>query len=84
MDLDRWEATIRYFCGDIGDYSKTVNVLVVVPKEYNLPENVVFNTEYTVLDVQERIEPPYPYENFVGIFLCVLVLIGIFVVFRGV
>jgi hypothetical protein len=69
---------------DIGDSSHKVVLTVAVPKGYTLPPYVVFDTENTVLDVHERIERPYPYENFVAIFVCVLVLIGIIVLFRGV
>lgn len=69
---------------DIGNSGHKVVLTVAVPKGYVLPADVVFDTESTVLDVHERIERPYPYENFVAIFVCVLVLIGIIVLFRGV
>ena len=69
---------------DVGDSSEEAFLFVVVPKGYSLPDNTVTNEDYTHVTVQERGERPYPYENFVAIFVCLLIIIGIFKIFRGV
>jgi hypothetical protein len=68
---------------DVGTIDEPAEIMVIKPKGYTLPENVVTD-EYTILDIHDRGERPYPYENFLGIFLCILVVIGIFKLFRGV
>ncbi len=50
--------------------------------EISLPDNVVTN-DYTVLNIQEMGESPSLYEGFASKILCMLILIGIFKVFKG-
>ncbi len=66
------------------DANNPVYLYVIKSKDYSLPKDVVQYTDCTILDVQDRGERPYPYENFIGIFICVLVILGIFKLFRGI
>ena len=55
---------------------------MTVPKGYTLPAEVT--NENTVIAISYIGEKPYPWENLIGVFFCVLVLIVIFRVFRSV
>ncbi len=66
------------------DANNPVYLYVIKSKDYSLPKDVVQYPDCTILEVQDRGERPYPYENFVAIFVCILIIIGIFKLFRGI
>lgn len=55
---------------------------ITVPKGYSIPEDA-YNT-YTDLIVTYIGERPYPYENIIGVVICLIVLFAIFKLFRRV
>jgi len=66
----------------IGDESTQVTVDVNVDKGFVIPENV--GNEYTTINWKVAGERPYPYENLIGVAICVLVLAFIIRMFREV
>lgn len=66
--LDRGSLSIAAY-----EESFTLNVEVV--KGYDVPSNAA--NEYTTLNIIIIGERPYPWENWIGVFFCVLVVIGI-------
>lgn len=71
---------------NIGTDADKVTVKVTIPKDLDLPDNVVTeeNIEYTELVIQIIGERPFPLENIAGIIVCILILIGILRIFRSV
>ena len=63
-------------------YSESAILTITVPKGYQVPSSVC--DEYTLLTITHIGEKPYPYENFIGVFICLLVLFAIFRFFRKV
>ena len=59
----------------VGSISHEAEVDVEVAKGLSIPENV--GNEFTKLNISVIGERPYPYENLVAAFFCILVLIGI-------
>ncbi len=67
---------------DIGTKDNPMTVTIIKDKGLDIPEDAA--GEYTELDVRNWGERPYPYENFIGVAICILVLLGIIWLFRGV
>ena len=61
---------------DIGTADHTVRVDVNLIYGASIPSNSVTN-DYTVLDVNKEGEHPYPWENLIGVAVCLLILLGI-------
>ena len=55
--------------------SEKTSVNVHVVKGYSIPDNA--SNEFTELNIIIIGERPYPWENWIGVFFCVLVIIGI-------
>lgn len=70
------------FALGIGDESTSVTVDVNVDKGFTIPENV--GNEFTTINWKVAGERPYPYENLIGVAICVLVLLFIIRMFREV
>ncbi len=62
---------------------KEQTVDIVKPKGYSIPSDAVTD-ELTVLSVHDLGERPYPYENLIGVAICLLILYMIFRLFRKV
>jgi hypothetical protein len=67
---------------DIGTEEDPVILNLTVPKDLFIPENV--NGDNTTLDIHILGERPYPYENLLGVLVCILVVLFIVRMFRGV
>jgi hypothetical protein len=67
---------------DIGTEENPVTVTLTVPKDLFIPSMVT--GDYTTLDIHIIGERPYPYENLLGVLVCVLVVLFIVRMFRGV
>jgi len=83
--------TIEFFGKDVtfedralmvGAESSPAEITVIVPKGMSIPDSAA--GEFTTLDVKVRGERPYPYENFIGVFICILVLFAIVLAVREV
>ncbi len=59
----------------IGDEDGDVEVTVIVPNGMSLPDDV--GGEFTDITVVEKGKRPYPYENLIGVAICILVLLFI-------
>ena len=68
---------------NIGDPSFVATVDVYVANGVSIP-SVAVDDEYTNLNVIEEGKRPYPYENLIGVFVCVLILLGIFRIIKEV
>ena len=67
---------------DIGTEENPVTVTLTVPKDLFIPSMVA--GDCTTLDIHIIGERPYPYENLLGVLVCVLVVLFIVRMFRGV
>ena len=61
---------------------KIVTVDVYVKEGYSIPDNAA--GEFTVVNVMEEGKGPYPYENWIVVAFCVLLIIGIMRIVREV
>ena len=66
----------------IGTEDRTAEIRVIIPDGMQLPDNVF--DEYTIAHVSIIGEEPYPYENLIGVAICLLVLFFIIRLFREV
>ena len=67
----------------ISDYEGSpAYVDVYVPSGYDIPPEA--SNEYTILNIIREGERPYPWENWIGVFFCVLVILGILYAMREV
>ncbi len=66
----------------IGTSVDKVTLNITVPKGYTISETT--HNESTELNITFIGERPYPYENLIGIIICILVLFAIFKLFRKV
>ena len=60
----------------------TAHLKLTIPKGYSLNGDAY--DDYTVYDITHIGEKPYPYENILGVLVCLVVLFGIFKMFRRV
>jgi hypothetical protein len=77
MTLD--EASLDVGSADLGVREVTVNII----RTASIP-SVTVSDEYTVLNIEKEGEHPYPYENFIGVAICLLALFGVVMVIREV
>lgn len=68
---------------EIGSETNPVTVKVTKLKTYTIPTYAV-SGDYTTLDVKNLGERPYPYENLIVVAICIIVLLMIIRIFRGV
>lgn len=68
---------------NVGTYEQTSTVTVKLIYGASIPDDSV-NDEYTTLDIDQQGKHPYPWENLIGVAVCVLILIGIFRIIREV
>ncbi|MBO4551966.1 MAG: leucine-rich repeat protein, partial [Candidatus Methanomethylophilaceae archaeon] len=81
--VEGYKATFEEGSLDIGCSSEyIVTVDVYVKEGYSLPDDV--GGEFTIVNVIEEGKGPYPYENWIGVFFCVLLIIGILMFVREV
>ena len=81
--VDGYKATFQEGSLYIGCSSEhIVTVDVYVKEGYSLPDDV--GGEFTIVNVIEEGKGPYPYENWIGVFFCVLLIIGILMFVREV
>lgn len=57
------------------DEDLKAHVDIFVPSGYDIPSDA--SNEFTILNVIREGERPYPWENWIGVFFCALVIIGI-------
>jgi len=84
-EIDVYSTDVMFDAGslNIGVTEEPASVKVVVPKGYDLPDDVVTN-EWTTVDVEVMGERPYPWENLIGVAFCILIVIMILKFFREV
>ncbi len=68
---------------DIGSLEQHAEVNLSVVKGYNVNSEAVTD-DYTELSITVQGERPYPYENLIGVAICLLILYLIVRIFRGV
>ena len=83
IDILGTDVTFNQGALNVGLMGSPAEITVNVPRDYSLPSNVV-DDEYTTLDVVREGEHPYPYENLLGVLVCLLVLVGIIKIIREV
>ena len=66
----------------VGTDDNKVTLRVIVPKGLSVPSTAA--DQNTTLNVEVKGERPYPYENFIGVFICILVLLAIVLAVREV
>ncbi len=57
---------------DIGTDDRPAEVTVSIPKGLDIPDNAI--GEYTTLNIEVQGERPYPYENLIGVAICIAVI----------
>ena len=68
---------------DVGNEGDIATVDVYVANGVSIPSNAV-DDGYTTLNIIEEGKRPYPYENLIGVFVCVLILLAIFRIIKEV
>ncbi len=58
-----------------GEGSEVYSYTVLVPSGYTVPEDAT--DDYTELNIEVIGQRPYPYENLIGVVVCLLIVIGI-------
>lgn len=92
--LSCWDLKDIYFEGDrmefeegalnVGtDEENTAEYTVHIIRTASIP-SVAVDNEYTKLTIDKEGEHPYPYENFIGVAICLFALFGIVMVIREV
>lgn len=69
---------------NIGSDLGHADVTITIPKGYEIPVDAVSEPQFTTLTILIKGEHPFPMENLIGIAFCVLVLLIIVRMFRGV
>ena len=67
----------------IGDEDHPVTLTVNYHDGLSIPSDVCYDG-YTELDLVEIGKEPYPWENLIGVFVCILIVFGIFRLFKEV
>ncbi len=68
---------------NIGTFDQTATLTVKLIYGASIPDDAV-NDEYTTLDIDQEGKHAYPWENLIGVAVCVLILLGIFRIIREV
>ncbi len=82
IDFNCIYAEIEPYALEIGTEEKPASVLAHAVRGFDVPTPLYH--EYTEIEWDIDGERPYPYENFIGVAICVLVLLGIIRLFREV
>ena len=83
INVEGYNATFEEESLSIGISEENTVILDVYVKEgYSLPSDVA--DDFTIINIIEEGKGPYPYENWVGVFFCVLLIIGILMFVREV
>jgi len=82
IDLLSSDIVLREGSLNIADEERQI-VDIVKPKRYSIPSGAVTD-DLTVLSIHDLGERPYPYENLIGVAICLLILYMIVRLFRKV
>jgi len=78
------DVSFEYGSLDIASVDNPATLTLNVNKDLTIPNDVVSDYSETTLVIKVIGERPYPYENIIGVIICLLIVVSILRMFRGI